>query len=156
MSKISQFQLRQMLNSAVGRPQNSPWPDHHTELDEDLHYICQEGCYLQTPEADMSKLFVLPDRIAVLKDVNLKRRSVLAQCLSDRNEETALVVDSFLSGKDALFFVCLLPNSFGIGIVDQWMQLMSPGSMSFTIKPIDDNNQIMAASLNSFVFHGVS
>jgi hypothetical protein len=155
VSKISQHQFRQILSSAVRRPRDSDWPYDAATLDEDLQHVVNEGMWLTTPESDASKLFVLPDRIAVFTDINAKRRSVLGQCLMDRDDETALVVDSYLSGKDALFFARLVPAGQE-SLVDAWVRLMTPGMVSLTVKPIDENYQIMIAAISSFVSCGAS
>lgn len=150
--QITGHQFRQSLLSAVGLSQN--WLQSRSDdLDEIFSAVVESGL-VTLPCNHINSVFILPDRIALYTDIQQKRRSVLLQCLLDRNDETALVVDSFLSGKDALHFARLVSHT-DTSVVTDWVAAMNPVAMSLTIKPIDDQYKIMLATLRSFVSSGI-
>lgn len=158
MSALNSRHFRQALGSLIGQPATSSfWPhfeDNPCEADllaaVDAYDSAAGGLIL--PSA-MSSVFVLPTRVSIFSDLLLKRRSVLVQLLMDRCDDTVLVADSHLSGKDSLHLVRLAED---VGVITSWMSVMSPQRMSLTIRPIDDQYRLVIASLASFVHPGVS
>jgi hypothetical protein len=150
---INRLQFRQALASLAGRPFRSiVWPSKSDgDLTDDFR------SWAETVEVSYpvltDSIFVMSERLPILNDIQRKQRSVLVQLLLDRNDETALVVDSFLGGKDSLFLAQLFENRT---TAEEWVSSMCPARMSLTIRPIDNQHKIMIASLGSYVSVGGS
>lgn len=158
MSTLNRHQLRQILGSMVGRAGEIQWPNptHSPDMSDDLMHVINEGLIIH-PDESGSDLYVVPQRFPVLTDINSRRRSLIVQCLEDRDDETVVVVDSYLKGKDAIFFARLFVPGFSITPVTTWLsRMMVNNSMSLIIKPIDETNHIMVANVQGFVSRGVS
>jgi hypothetical protein len=150
--KITQHQFRQALASTAKIPVSSvSWTSAKDDLTDDFRCFVTHVEVTWPVETD--SIFVMPERIPIFHDIQKKKRSTLAQLLLDRNDETALVVDSFLGGKDSLFLAKLVESTSSIR---DWVDNMSLASISLTIRPIDEQYKIMVTSLSSFVSRGAS
>ena len=159
MLKLNHHQFRQAIGSLIGHgPHSSIWMGGRSDdpFMSDLEaaidaYDTGAGGLLCPASPDF--LFILPERFPLFTDMLKKSRSVLAQTLFERCDDTGLVVDSYLTGKEALHLVKLTSDDHQI---TDWIQQMCPARMSLTIRPIDEQHKLMIAHLSSFVFPGAS
>ena len=148
MPSLNHHQFRQALGALIGHNTASPIWDHFQDdpFKSDLDAAIQTGVLCSISS---EIVFIIPERIAIFTDMRKKSRSQIVQLLLDRPDDTALVVDSCLTGKDALFLAVLVQETSAI---NNWMSQMNPERMSLTIRPIDEQYKLMIMSLASFVF----
>lgn len=141
---LSDYNFRQALKSLVRRD----WvmdQENFPTADDVLRALSQSGC-LALPGG--GSVFALLQRFPVYADIQRPRSSILAQVLRDRGDETVLVVDSRLSGKDALL-ACRMCGS--LGELSNWVACLQWPRAAVHCQPYNHEEVIVVSPLASFV-----
>jgi hypothetical protein len=147
----SDYQIRKVVAALTGLPDGD-----YLDLDiPELFGTMESEGRLSLP-FDSDEMFVFPSRIAVFADIMRKDKSLLVSVLSERDEETALVVDSNLKGKDAMFFARLLnPLDRRTGKdVSDWLNRGTGINTRLVIQSVDDETLVVVAAVRGFVVPG--
>ena len=140
---MNEFQLRQILKTLTGKPIAL---DTSIEISQVFAELVNSDA-LRLPCA-AHELFVVNQRLSLLSDMRRGRRSFLLSELLSRYDETGLVHDSLLTGKDALFLVKLITSA---DQVQGWIAMMEPTTMEVVVKPLDEEYKLIAAPLKVFI-----
>ena len=144
-NKINDYQLCQILKSITGLG-DLPERLSACNMDEIFAYIVNEGSLLLP--FDQDNLFIVYERFPIFSDILRPKRSLLVKQLFDRPDEIGVIVDSVLTGKDAVFFATLAETNAQLC---NWIGTMNDRFTEATIRPIDDDNKLIIAPVLSFV-----
>jgi hypothetical protein len=140
---ITDYQLRQMVCLLISV--NSEDYKGFDGMQEFMRAVCQGG-ELSIPLRD---IYVVPQRVAIFASIANPRRAWLIKLLLDRPQDTAVVVDSILSGSKAIFFASLVRTKDEIG---RWLDCCNQDyPIDITIKPADDEYNVLIAAASCFV-----
>ena len=147
MSKITNYQLRQMLCSLTGER-----VDDYT-VDEDMSScissLAQNG-KLHLPWS--YHYYVIPERTAIFAAITKPRSSWLIQQMLDRPSTIAIVVDSILTGPKALHFAELCLTECAVQRIHGWTSCMKFGRpISLTVRPVDEEYTVIIVGAVSLV-----
>ena len=94
---------------------------------------------------DPGNVFLIEERVPVFADIRSKRSKLVAQLL-DRSEETGLVADALIGGKESLYLVRLASTDD----VRRWLETMNENAMEIYVKTWEDL-KICVAPLRAFI-----
>jgi len=141
--KVYGYQLCEMIRKAAGYPEKAASGQDPVEY---LTSICDAG-FLRVP-FDIGCTFWIPDRFPLFADLQRPANSsLLLNQLGSRCDDTGLVVDSLISGRDAVFFSSLRSS---LEEAARWVAWMNPKRASAIIRTYDEY-QLILAPLSSFV-----
>jgi hypothetical protein len=143
MTTVNDFQIRQMccalLESDVDEYKDC------ANVEEFLERLTITG-EISLPA--FSRLYVIPQRVAIFAAIAKPNSAWLIQILQDRPDDTALVVDAIDKGRNAMYIARLISNKDQVNL---WLSYMSPGRMHFTIRPVDAEQHVLVAALSCFI-----
>jgi hypothetical protein len=142
MSKITDHQLRQLLHSSTKCPAALDTHNYPT-LEDVLQELYSSGP-LNLP-CESGNIFMIEERIPVFADIRSKRSRLVAQ-LMDRSEETGLVADALIGGKESLYLARLVSTSE----VESWLRAMNDNTMEIYVKAWEDL-KLCVAPLRAFI-----
>jgi len=150
MTKISDYQLRQMVCSLSG--QNIEEYDRIEGASNFIDQLRTEGT-LWLPSN--LHIYLVPERTAIFAAIT-KPKSWLMQLLEDRPEDVALVADSIKTGADAIYFVSLIESRQETDFVTAWrpvdcLAYMNPRHVDLSVRPLSRGRHVLVAAVSSFI-----
>ncbi len=116
----------------------------YTTVQQIIDHVLQCGKLLMP--ATCQSVFYIDQRRPWMADMIKGQRSLLAQIMSERPEETGLVVDSVLKGQHALYAIRCVQTAEDVAL---WLPSLNPLRMQLHIYPMDDELRLLMVPLRA-------